>query len=454
MAEKNYLETLTAKTKKNYLTIALVIGALILIVIFAVYFSGAEKSSVPSSQPSEPAKQTELRTENRELITTAYAAPATNHFGVINAQKDFAGVKEAGITWDRAYPGPFNWEKVGLDKFDWKTADKYVEAIQEQNLNILATIWPFNSADQAKCYASETTLDYGELAGQLATKRRKPCDMDSYKFFVSALVERYDGDGVRDMPGLKYGIKHWEIASEPDVQLTGTGKIFFQGEGKDYAEILKASYSAVKTADSSAKVLNGAVSKDGIGSVFWKDVFYNAKDSFDIANYHCADCDDSARIQEFRNFISREGIDKPVWLTDFSIIGASDKEQSKFVFTAYLTALGKGADKVFYGRWAETLGGNLAKANIIELPSTKRPAFFTLKALIGKLDNYSSVKIVSDEHYEFNVPGKAVHAFLKSTDLQADLQGDVVKMDYNGTIKNDKMYNIAGADVPIVLEKA
>ncbi|MEK6807975.1 MAG: hypothetical protein AABX75_03010 [Nanoarchaeota archaeon] len=450
MAEKNYIENLTAK---DYPKIAIAVGALILITLFAVYFSNAEKSPSSNSQSSAPTEQTTQTAEDAgQKTAVTYAGPTSNHFGVINAEKDLAGVKEAGIAWDKAYPGPFNWEKIGLSTFDWKTADEYVILVQEQGLNILAIIWPYNSQDQAKCYASETTLDYGELAGQLATKRRKPCDMDSYKFFVNALVERYDGDSVNDMPSLKYGIKHWEVASEPDVQLTVTGKVFFQGEGKDYAEVLKASYSAIKSADSVAKVLNGAVSKDGIGSTFWKDVFYNAKDSFDIANYHCADCDDGARIQEFKNFISQEGVDKPVWLTDFSIIGTSDKEQSKFLFISYLTALGKGADKVFYGRWADTLGGNLAKANIIELPSTKKPAFFTLQALIKKLDNYASVTVVSDEHYEFDVAGKAVHAFLKTMDLPEDLQGNVVKMDYNGTIKNDKIYNIAGADIPIILE--
>ena len=36
----------------------------------------------------------------------------------------------------------------------------------------------------------------------------KPCSMDDYKNFLIKLVDRYDGDGSNDMPGLTKPIKY------------------------------------------------------------------------------------------------------------------------------------------------------------------------------------------------------------------------------------------------------
>jgi len=71
------------------------------------------------------------------------------------------------------------------------------------------------------------------------------------------LVERYDGDGQDDMPGLKYPIKYWEVANEPEMQREPL--ILFQGSSKDYFEILKATYQAVKEADSQGYAVQGNI---------------------------------------------------------------------------------------------------------------------------------------------------------------------------------------------------
>ena len=183
-------------------------------------------------------------------------------------------------------------------------------------------------------------------------------------------------------------------------------------------------------------------------------MFYAAKNHFDIAAYHCEDCDDGARIQEFKNFLKQNGVDKPVWVTSITFTGVSDKEQAQKFFSGYLNAFGKGADKVFYERWSESLGGRLALANIIQLPSTQKQVYNTFAALIKKLDNFSSAQEVSDGHYEFAVGKKTIHVFMKAMDLPKDVQGDVMRMDFNGTVKKEKTFNVASADLPAVIEKA
>ncbi|WLE98567.1 MAG: hypothetical protein QTN59_06940 [Candidatus Electrothrix communis] len=74
-----------------------------------------------------------------------------------------------------------------------------------------------------------------------------PRDKAAYKKYVQALVERYDGDGIADMPGLRVPIKHWQVDNEPPHGLN------------DYAAFLQMTYKAIKTADPEAKVLIGGV---------------------------------------------------------------------------------------------------------------------------------------------------------------------------------------------------
>ena len=96
--------------------------------------------------------------------------------------------------------------------------------------------------------------------------------MELYKNFVSKLVERYDGDGADDMPGLTIPVKHWEVLNEPEFQEEPL--IFFQGSSADYFEILQATYETVKKADPEALVVQGSMA--GMMeecTQFWQGVF-------------------------------------------------------------------------------------------------------------------------------------------------------------------------------------
>ena len=41
---------------------------------------------------------------------------------------------------------------------------------------------------------------------------------EAYLRFVRSTVERYDGDGVDDMPGLLFPVRFWEIDNQPDIK--------------------------------------------------------------------------------------------------------------------------------------------------------------------------------------------------------------------------------------------
>ena len=133
--------------------------------------------------------------------------------------------------WVRPHPGPFIWNHIEKEKgnFTWEDADKYVVYAQEHNQTILATIWPHANWEQKSCKRKKAKSPFGKRFTKYLSK---PCSMDDYKNFLTKLVDRYDGDGSNDMPGLTKPIKYWDVMNEPEF------KMFFKGSKEDFIEIL------------------------------------------------------------------------------------------------------------------------------------------------------------------------------------------------------------------------
>ncbi|GAI32730.1 unnamed protein product, partial [marine sediment metagenome] len=217
-------------------------------------------------------------------------------------------------------------------KYDWREHDEYVGKIQSYNMAILPVIWPFAEWDQANWgpVGGTTPLVFEDWWGR---GRRKPYDMDAYRRFVSALVERYDGDGIGDMPGLRHPIKYWQAGFAPSVQEGYYA--WFDGSPEDYLEVLKATYQAVKEADPEANVLSagmGAMGPDNVS--FWEPIFGKGSQYFDIASVHIVwtypemGASKVAKteliamaeltVAEYKKLLSEYGIDKPIWVTEAS----------------------------------------------------------------------------------------------------------------------------------------
>jgi hypothetical protein len=72
-----------------------------------------------------------------------------------------------------------------------------------------------------------------------------------YENFVRSVVERYDGDGVDDMPGLIYPIHEYGIERE----FTG----YWPGSAEDYVHLLRIAYPVIHEADPEAVVMQAAL---------------------------------------------------------------------------------------------------------------------------------------------------------------------------------------------------
>jgi hypothetical protein len=76
-----------------------------------------------------------------------------------------------------------------------------------------------------------------------------PRYLQDYYDFVANVVERYDGDGHWDMPGLKYPVLYYEIESE--AQHEG----FWRGTAKDYGVLLRLAHNAAKEACPDSQII-------------------------------------------------------------------------------------------------------------------------------------------------------------------------------------------------------
>ena len=282
--------------------------------------------------------------------------------------------------WVRPHPGPFIWNHIEKEKgnFTWDDVDKYVVYSQEHNQTILATIWPHANWEQKSCKRKKSRSPFGKHFTKYLSK---PCSMDDYKTFLLKLVDRYDGDGNNDMPGLTKPIKHWDIMNEPEF------KMFFKGSKEDFVETFNFSSKVIKEKQKDAViVMAGAAGMFPENKKYWKSVLPKIKDNFDIANIHHIStpdgkCDKELWVDEFASLLKSLNISKPIWVTEAMTCGPPAK--------AYTNAFLNGAEVII------DVGVN---APGMKMSKKGRK---NLNKFIEDYDGFSSLKLISKKEVEF-----------------------------------------------------
>ncbi|MFC1651563.1 hypothetical protein ACFL24_00195 [Patescibacteria group bacterium] len=339
-----------------------------------------------------------------------------------------AGTK--GVYWMR---GGFDltWGNVETKKgtFDWSMIDENVKQFSKEETYLVPIVKPFANWDQEKCHAdSRYDADYGpEKGGKL--KVGKPCDMKAYASFLEKAVERYDGDGEDDMPGLTIPIKYWEIMNEPSMQGGSTGGMgeelkFFVGTSDEYFEILKTSYQAIKKVDPESKVLPGGMA--GMQSDFtdfWTPIFdKGASKYFDIANMHTINTDErrhDSYVIKFKEFLKKYKVNKPIWITELQYGELATEPADLASFETLMVknsvfTLAMGADKLFYIEnwlhWDNPFGekpeeGPKDKKDEKEKDTylkeaTKTSTHKVYLNLVAKINSFNKIVAIKEDYYE------------------------------------------------------
>lgn len=398
------------------------------------------------------------------------------HFGFMPAMWDFEDAKEAGGAYDRPFFELFQWGMIEKEPgvFDFSETDRYISTAQAEGFHILANIQPFAHWDQIECHRD---LPAVEIPGdpKFHYTKGKPCDKERYKDFVIKLVERYDGDGIDDMPGLAIPVKHWEVLNEPEFQKEPL--VFFQGSPADYFETLMATYEAVKQADPEALVVQGGMA--GMMeecTSFWQDVFdLGGADYLDIANMHSIGHGEHLNIPSFKRFLTKNGIEnKPIWVTEVQYQQAqqtqdySAEDFAKILARSYIFALANGVDKLFYVniKLPPVRQGVPfdERSALIKDNGDKSPLFYahlTVANMLGELSESDEVEIlkekvgdwsIEDGQYRFNINGKTIYALWGNGSLPPEINGEVKVTEISGVSRVIDSATLNLNDSPIFVE--
>ena len=431
----------------------------------------ATHEPTPSAMPTSTVQQiTPVPTPTPAPTPASTAGPISektlaSNFGFLGTLHDPEELRELGVIWDRPHPGPFIWGSVEKEEglYDWAEVDYYVAWSQWYGFSTLATIWPFAQWDQAKWEPSGTPPGTSEIVfeAEMGRSRREPYDLEAYRRFVSALVERYDGDGEADMPGLKYPIKYWEAGNEPSMQ--DGFNMFFSGSSQDYLDILEATYRSVKEADPEAKILHaGMAGMDPRMVAFWKPIFENGSQYFDIANIHSIGASDELNVPEFKALLLQYDIAKPIWVTEAQHrMGRthdgryiSQEEHGRIFMKSYVLCFACGVEKIFYTSFKAPPFSDeeFDQSALIDKYGTERPAYHALRTLIRKLDGFTSAEKLDQGQYKFVVDGKTIYVLWASGAIPEQIAGDILVTDIYGTETSSNSQALTLTESPVFVE--
>jgi hypothetical protein len=197
-----------------------------------------------------------------------------------------------GAGWIRE---EIRWDAIEhpLGQYDWSLVDEMLRESQSRNLHVLGLLGYDNAAQTAG------VVDYGIP------------NIGLWKNFVAHTVARYKGQ-----------VHAWEVWNEPDVPY------FWKGSVADYVNLLRETYTTIKSIDPTATVMNGGCSNLTLawfndflarGGAQYADVLafhpYASRSVIDGGNYRGIDLAHLKEIQQ------RTG--KPWWFTEIGWSSAS-----------------------------------------------------------------------------------------------------------------------------------
>ena len=175
------------------------------VVLFLVGCDQTEDGTATGA--SAPPSATEADSATGAATPALLPAPADFALGVEYMELGLAEIYAAtGVQWAKTRLEAFAWGQVersppgsGENRYDWSLTDALITEYQQAGIR---NIQSYLSA--ASDWGSRSDTDV------------MPQDefLDDYGDWVGALIERYDGDGIDDMPGLLAPVEHWVIGGE------------------------------------------------------------------------------------------------------------------------------------------------------------------------------------------------------------------------------------------------
>jgi hypothetical protein len=171
---------------------------------------------------------------------------------IVNDFVNTTGVRWANfsdVSWDDIEP---RRPMGGKHSYNWADLDECTKQWQSKGVHILSTLRFRNK--WATAPIKDESFVYLKGIAKMMIKQStdylpKPENMQDLRDFITNLVERYDGDGVNDMPGLRFPVLHYQIGNEYYHE------VYWVGTPEEYHVLLKECYAAAHKANPDVKIL-------------------------------------------------------------------------------------------------------------------------------------------------------------------------------------------------------
>lgn len=253
--------------------------------------------------------------------------PAVPVVGVEYALPVFAAaMRDSGAVSAKPYPD-LKWGEVQPSEgaaYDFSKPDAFVEGFQDAGFRNLTLM--------VRSDASWADTDPPAL-GHRGDTMPKPQHEGAWAEFVQALVERYDFDGVDDMPGLRAKVQQYGFEAEFSS--------FWPGDAASYVKLLGLARPAAQAADSGTKVVAAGLLMTGVFEGYPSQSQIDARlaatdprvfdktpadiallldhpEVFDAVDFHALGhySEIPATVSWLRAEMARRAYDKPIWIGD------------------------------------------------------------------------------------------------------------------------------------------
>lgn len=169
------------------------------------------------------------------FVTSAGSAQLANDVGA-------AYVNIASYNWRR-------FQQYPTSEYNWSSLDADVQEFQSKGIGIYFTI---QCVSPIGIQRTPCAISYSNSKGIFQSWF--PEDTVQWKTFLDALVQRYDKDGLNDMPGLLRPVTHWHIEQEWAriwcSQYSDTSIAFAQ----EFVRYVNMTYAAIKSRQPGASI--------------------------------------------------------------------------------------------------------------------------------------------------------------------------------------------------------
>jgi hypothetical protein len=302
------------------------------------------------------------------------------------------------VLWQEGEPRPGQYRIAG--------GDSEIRKIQGAGLDLVVTLRPTSrwgvEVDYAGLREQRPNQPWTRFSGP-------PRDMETWLAFVREVVERYDGDGHRDMPNLVRPIRYWQIGNEIRWQ--------WQGSLDEYLDLLKQTAVVIRDANPDARIILGALTDalaiartdtaqgsdaDSRGHRRTVEaverVLKEGSDSYDIVDFHAYD-DTPTGLGLIVCWL-RQRIDpsKAIWslenagpFEDFSTARVSED-----LVKRHLVMIACGVEGIFWSSLNPTTGWSEPYLRLALLDEAGRatPAYHTYRLMTSQLHGLTSVEVL------------------------------------------------------------